>query len=384
MAKNIESLLLKKILFTSNRKKLRNQFILISLVVMLLVLSQILVESMSQGIVSRYALLGSGNIRTSSGEDVSSYGFIEQADDVFVASALAYGKENTQIVSLKGVDDNYFSGIRESVISLETTDELSSLDNIYLSKTLSKKLNIKLGEKIAIVSDNGSSKIYPKLCFVKGIYDSGYKELDQYLIFTDKSLISKIYGDNVYSYKEIILNNSITTDEALSIFNRANISALAWYEIENDLYNNLLISRLTLLIVFIVIALLSGFFVSSIASDLISSSHSNIAIEKLLGLHSNKIILVYFIAIELITILSIITGLILGIILSYIFPLVLGELSLQSIPSLSWYLLDFNIIIPIKEILMIVLSLLSISIISVLVSLARTNNIEPYKLLYSE
>ncbi|MBK5200786.1 MAG: ABC transporter permease [Spirochaetaceae bacterium] len=384
MNNSLQKMLLKKILYTSNKKKLRNQFILISLIVMLLVLSQIFVDSMSEGIISRYALLGSGNIETSVSADISSYDFVEQADDVFVGNALAYGKENSQICILKGVDDNYFTGIRESVITLEKTDVNSTLDNIYISKTLSDELNINLGEKMVLVSDNGKSNIYPKLCFVKGIYDSGYKELDQYLIFSNKSLISKIYGNNVNKHKEIILKNSISTDNALSIMKDDGISALAWYEVEVSLYQNLLVSTQTLLMVFIAIALLSGFFISSVASDLIGSSHKNIAIEKLLGLHSSKIRQVYFIAIELITILSILTGITLGVLLSYIFPIFLREISTQSIPSLSWYLLSFNIKIPVQKLLLIVFSLLGISVVSVFLALRRTDKIEPFELLYTE
>lgn len=384
MNKSLQAMLLKKILYTSNKKKLRNQFILISLVVLLLVLSQIFVDSMSEGIISRYALLGSGNIETSVNTDISSYQFIEKSDDVFVGNALAYGMNNSQICILKGVDDDYFTGVRESVITLEKTDITSTLDNIYISKTLSDELGIKLGEKMALVSDNGKSNIYPKLCFVKGIYDSGYKELDQYLIFSDKSLILKIYGDNVNEHKEIILNNNISTDDALAIMRGDGISALAWYDVESSLYKNLLVSTQTLLIVFIVISLLSGFFISAVASDVIGSSHRNIAIEKLLGLHSSKIRQIYFIAIELITIMAILTGLALGILLSYVFPVFLRELAAQSIPSLSWYLLTFAIKIPVKKLLLIVFSLLGVSFISVFFALRRTNTIEPFKLLYTE
>ncbi len=384
MNRYLYKLLLKKILFSSHKKKLRNQFILISLVIMLLVLSQIFVDSMRDGIISRYALLGSGNIETSVDVDLSSYDFIEETSDVYRASALAYGKENTQICILKGVNDSYFEGVRKNVITLDKTDEISTLDNIYISKSLSDELGIKIGEKMALVSDNGESRIFPKLCFVKGIYDSGYKELDQYLVFTTKSLISKIYGDNVNEHKEVILKAGVETSSAIEIIRDDGIEANAWYDIEYSLYRNLIVSTQTLLLVFIAIALLSGFFVSSVASDLIGSSHRDIAIEKLLGLQSKKIRFVYFVAIELITVMAIITGMVLGILLSYVFPFVLRELSLQSIPSLSWYLLSFTIKIPFKKLAIIVLSLLGISFISVFLALRRANKIEPLNLLYSE
>ncbi|MCK9192046.1 MAG: hypothetical protein M0P10_10965 [Sphaerochaetaceae bacterium] len=379
---DLNKLLLSKILFSSHKKKLKGSFILISLVVMLLVMSQIFVDSMSEGIVKRYALLGSGHIETSVLEDVSSYDFIEEENDVSKGSALAYGADEvSQVVMLKGVDDSYFKKERASVINFNMTDETSTLSNIYISKILSEQLNIGLGDKMAIVADNGASRLFPKLCFVKGIYDSGYKELDQYLIFCDKLLLSKIYNNNLEQHKEIILNDGISVQTATSIMNNDGINAIPWYSMERDLYANLLTSTQTLLIVFLAIALLSGFFISSVASDLISSSHRNIAINKLLGLSSKKIRWVYFIAIEIVTLLSILCGMILGIAMSFIFPVFLQFLAKQSISSLSWYLLTFDINIPIRKLLLITLSLLTVSFLSVYLSLKRANKIEPMYLL---
>lgn len=379
---NLQRILLSKILFSSQRKKLKSSYILITLVVILLVISQIFVDSMTEGITKRYALLGLGNIQTSVLDDVSSYDFIEEANDVATGSALAYGLNDiSQIVMLKGVDDTYFEKQRSSVISIDSSDEVSTLSNIFISKTLSNQLNIKLGEKMAIVADNGNKRLFPKLCFVKGIYDSGYKELDQYMIFCDKALISKIYQNNIIQHKEIILRDRVDLDESMQILQDDGIEAIPWYALEGDLYRNLITSTQTLMMVFLAIALLSGFFISSVASDLIGSSHKSIAINKLLGLSSKKIRWVYFWAIEIVTILSILSGIILGILLSYILPSFLQFLSQQSIPSLSWYLLKFDIIIPYKKLLLITFSLLIVSFLSVYLSLRRANKIEPLYLM---
>jgi lipoprotein-releasing system permease protein len=380
--KDLQRILLSKILFSSQRKKLKSSYILITLVVILLVLSQVFVDSMTAGITKRYALLGSGHIETSVLNDVSSYDFIEESNDVATGAALAYGKDDiSQIVMLKGVDVAYFDYKRASVILINRSEEESTLSNIFISKTLSNQLNIKLGEKLAIVANNGNQRLFPKLCFVKGIYDSGYKELDQYLIFCDKGLLNKIYKNNVMQHKEIILKDGISINQAIVKFDDDGIEAFPWYVLEGDLYQNLITSTQTLMMVFLAIALLSGFFISSVASDLIGSSHRSIAINKLLGLSSKKIRWTYFLAIEIVTLLSIFSGILFGILLSYVLPIFLQFLSLQSIPSLSWYLLEFDIIIPYKKLLFITLSLLIVSILSVYLSLRRANKIEPIYLM---
>ncbi len=108
--------------------------------------------------------------------------------------------------------------------------------------------------------DGGNSRIFPKLCFIKGIYNSGYKELDDNIVFTSKEFITKVMKDNIYLYKEIILNEDIEIKDALKKFGLEGISVTPWYRIDQQLYTNLITSEQTLLIVFIVIALLSGFF----------------------------------------------------------------------------------------------------------------------------
>lgn len=380
--KDLNRILLSKILFSSQKKKLKSSYILITLVVILLVLSQVFVDSMSEGIVKRYALLGSGHIQSSVNDDVSKYDFIEEANDVSIGSALAYGQGDiTQIIKLKGVDKEYFSNQRTSVISMETTSTESTLSNIYISKTLSNELNIGLGEKMALVANNGNKHLYPKLCFVKGMYDSGYKELDQFMIFCDKDFINKIYDDNIIQYKEIILRDGVDVKNATSTLKSDGIDSIAWYESEKDLYTNLLTSTQTLMIVFLSIALLSGFFISAVASDVVGSSHKSISINKLMGLSSKKIRWIYFCAIEIVTMFSIISGIILGIALSYLLPFFLQYLSLLNISSLSWYLLSFDITIPVFKIFLITLFLLIVSFLSVYSALKRANSIEPIDLL---
>lgn len=380
----LEKLLLKKILFEKNKKKLIQSFILIVLVVTLLVLSEIFVISMSDGIINRYALIGSGHLQTSVNYDLSNYDFIEEANAVSIGAVLVYGRESTQICAVKGVDTSYFSKNRNKVLNLEKSDKTSSLPSVYISKTLGEQLNLKIDDKIALVADGGNSRIYPKLCYISGIFDSGYKELDQYLIFTTTEVLSKMYKDKLVTRREIVLKDNIEVETAQRLLEKDQIPSIPWNEAESEIYRNLLTSTQTLLSVFLVIALLSGFFVSSVASDIVTSNHRDIAIDKLLGLENKKIKRIYFVAIEFITILSIMTGLILGILFSYLLPFVLSKIALNSIPALSWYLLSFEIIIPFKNLLLICLTLFGISICTVYFSLRRSKKIEPLQLLYTE
>ncbi len=386
MNKELDYLLIKKILFSKTSKsKLIRSAILIILVVALLIVSSIFINSMSLGIEKKFALLVNGDIEVYTTENlIDKYDFIKTEDLVASTNALVYGKDDTQVTQIKAVYPSYFNQERIKSLKLKTSDIKSNLPSIYISKILANKLNIKLGDKAALIIANDETKIRPKLVFIKGIFDSGYKEIDLNLCFMDINELSNIVKEQLYVNKEIILYDNISIRDALTTLNIDGYNSRAWYEIQPSVYNNLLVSTQSLMIVFIVIALLTGYFISSISSEIITKDHQTIAVNKLLGLRNKVIRKNYFIAIEIFTVISTVLGVLLGIIISKTFLIFLRKLSLENIPALSWYLFDFDIIIPYKNIIIIAISLILISFFSVYLSLRRIKKIEVLDLINHE
>lgn len=386
MNNGLNKLLISKILFSKNSKsKLIRSFFLIVLIVSLLIVSSIFINSMSKGIASKFSLLVNGDVEVYTNDDLlKKYDFIESTTTVATVTSLIYGKEDTQISILKAVEDSFFDEKRLSSLHLEKIDVDTTLPTIIVSKQIANMLNLKLGERAALMLAQNESNLRPKLVVVEGIYDSGYKEIDLNLCFMKLDDLIGIYKEDVNLYQEVIIKDNISLNEAVEIFNGDDYFSRPWYEIQESVYNNILVSTQSLLIVFIVIALLTGYFVSSISSDLITKDHKTIATNKLLGLTDKTIKRNYFIAVELFTILSTIIGIFLGILISKTFLNLLGGLSLDNIPSLSWYLFDFDIIIPIKNIAIIGLSIIIVSLGSVYLSLRRIKKIEILELLSRE
>ncbi len=382
----LNKLLIKKILFsTSSKNKIIRSFILIVLIVSLLIVSTIFINSMSKGIESKFSLLVNGDIEVYTDQNLTDkYDFIESSDTVTSITGLIYGKEETQISSLKAVEEAYFNDKRLNSLHLNTVENNTNLPSIIISRELSESLNLGIGEKAALILAKDENKLRPKLVFIHGIYDSGYKEIDLNISFMYLKDLKSIYYQDLYTHQEILLKDTIEIKDALLNFNLDGYIARAWYEIQVSAYNNLLISTQSLLIVFLVIALLTGYFISSISSDLITKDHKSIATNKLLGLKNRIIVKNYFIAIELFTILSTAVGIILGIITSKVFLKLISNLSLNKIPSLSWYLFDFDLIIPYQNIFLISACLIIISILSVYLSLKRIKRIEVLDLLIHE
>lgn len=386
MNKELDNLLIKKILFSKTSKsKLIRSAILIILVVALLIVSSIFINSMSLGIENKFALLVNGDLEVYTTDKlIDKYDFIKTEDLVASTNALVYGKDGTQVTQIKAIYPTYFNEDRKKSLKLEISDKQSTLPSLYISKILANKLNLKLGENAALIIANDETKIRPKLIFIKGIFDSGYKEIDLNLCFMDIAELSNILKEQIFVNKEIILKDNISIQEALTRINIDGYNARAWYELQPSVYNNLLVSTQSLMIVFIVIALLTGYFISSISSEIITKDHQTIAINKLLGLRNKVIRKNYFIAIEIFTFLSTTLGVLLGVFISKTFLLLLRNFSLENIPALSWYLFDFDIIIPYKNIIIIAISLILISFLSVYLSLRRIKKIEVLDLINHE
>ncbi|MGD1822638.1 MAG: ABC transporter permease [Pleomorphochaeta sp.] len=386
MNKDINKLLINKILFSQKSKnKLIRSGVLIILIVSLLIISTIFINSMSIGISNKFSLLVNGDIEvytTNKLED--EFDFIYSSDLVSFNSALIYGKEGTSLISVKGVEKSYFNDLRLNALNLEKIENDTNLLSIIISNELATSLDLKIGDKAAIIFAKNEEKIRPKLVFIEGIYNSGYKEIDQSLCYFNLDDLIKLFDGDISVNREIILNDKVDLDDALIDLRINNYIARGWYELQPSVYNNLLVSTQSLLIVLVVIALLTGYFISSVSSDLITKDHNTIAINKLLGLRDKDIRFNYFFAIETFTVFSTFIGVLLGIILSKTFLSLIGNLPLSEIPALKWYLLDFDIIIPINDIIIISISLIIISMLSVYLSLIRIRKIEILDLLNHE
>lgn len=386
MKNNLNKILINKILFSKNSKnKIIRSFILIVLIVSLLTVSSIFIHSMSEGISTKFALLVNGDVEIYSDKELTQqYDFIKKADTVASITALLYGKEDTQISSIKAVNDDYFNEDRLDSLHIEQIENTTNLPSIIISEEISEALNLKIGDRAALILAKNEKTIRPKLVFIRGIYNSGYKEIDENFSYMKLEDLKLIYQENLRTHQELLLKDNISIEEAVNTFEEDGLIAYPWYKIQQSVYQNLLTSTQSLSIVFLVIALLTGYFISSISSDLITKDHRTIATNKLLGLKNKVLQKNYFLAIELFTIVSTFVGSLLGLIISKTFLKLLNNINVTQIPSLSWYLFDFEIIVPYKNIFFICLSLIFVSVISVYLSLRRIKKIEVLDLLNHE
>ncbi|MDD3904639.1 MAG: FtsX-like permease family protein, partial [Sphaerochaeta sp.] len=209
----------------------------------------------------------------------------------------------------------------------------------------------------------------------KNLYDSGYKELDEQLVFCDYSLMERLFSNKADTYYELLVDDD-KIETVKSSLQSQGLSVTSWDEENYSVATNLNTSKQAVLGVMLVVAVLCGYFISELSREMIEDDKHKIAMLKLLGAKDSLIRRVYFTTVMLVTVLSVVLGTSIGICMGMNLGNLLSLLAKQSIPALSFYLLDFVIVIPYMEIALILLVLLIVGALSILWSLRRVHKID--------
>ena len=368
------------------RGRLTGCMVLIALVTAPLVIALIFSRSMMSGIADRFIYLSDGHVQIT-GADNSSIpqDNILCMDDTVTGYALMYGASDTASVSLKGVREDYFNSYRLKYMDLEylPVEERSGLNRIILSETTSRKLNLKAGDRVAlmVVPDTEEGVLRPVMLQVGGIYSCGYEQIDSNLAFIDYSYAIKLFESAESRISEIILKTEFQNklNEIKHIIKTDGIIT-DWQQNNISIYNNYIVSMQSILMVLIIIVVVAAFFTASVANQIVEDDSREIALAKLLGSTDSNVRKSAFLSIFAVTLSGMAIGLSLGILIGMNFSPVLVFLSEKNILTLDYYLVDFKATIPWSNIGLIMLIMAAVSAISVMISLRHTRKITPMRL----
>ncbi|MBN2859500.1 MAG: ABC transporter permease [Sphaerochaetaceae bacterium] len=384
-------------------------FVLVTVLMVPLVLSLSFTEGMIEGITDKYILLLDGHLQVYTESEViidaqrSMSKLQGTSDDSTEAGitvdqtvggyGILYGKDQTQEVYLKGVAPSYFNERRVKELSLGTTEDLARtgvLPGIYLSRDLAEHFGVDIQDRLALVliPSHGERRVRPALVQVQGIYDTGFYALDQSLVFIDQEsgqlllpeenirteIMFESYGEKQAEAFMQSLKNQIDGDLEWARFDQFN----------TDMYENFATSRQVIYAVFLTILVTAAFYITAVAHELIEDAKEEIAMMKVLGAQSRHIIAGYLLAVTTVTALSIATGTMTGILLAQNITSLLVVLKELDIPALSYYLLSFDVDIPVRKIVTLSVTLLAMSMVSVAASLRHIIHIRPLDVLHQD
>ena len=370
MSRRIIPLLMKRSLgiIGGGRKRIIFQIILVALAVSALVFALTFVTSMSDAIANKYALLGSGHLQIHQEEITSSLPY--ETYRVGTTYGLLYSKDTTSQVFLKGVGADYFTGKRgKEVTILQEHKESTTLMRVSISKTLAEVLGVAAGENLALMV-GGEHSVRPTLVRVEQIYESGYRELDEQLVFTDRAALQKLAGGSISLHYEVL--SEVDQIQAIKedLLNKGYL-VTTWSEEAPQIASNLATSKEATFVIIGVIAILLGYGISELARQIVEDDKRQIIILMLLGSKKQTLLFSYLFSVLIVTAIALFLGIGLGILFSYGLPNVLPLLDQSTFSVLSYYLLSFTILIPIKNILLIATLVLLSSVLATALSLHR-------------
>lgn len=335
--------------------------LLVLLVSAALAFTLVFVSSMTKAIDSTLQSLGSGSIAVyDTLPDVEIEGSVKKTER---AGGLLYSKDKSQIVYIKGTEEDYFTPDISSFIKLESVENNTGLKGIRISRIMASRLGAHLGDKLTVMLyDTALGRVRPVLVFLEGTYSSGYNEFDSNLAYTS---IDVTDGQIVYEIR------SEDVDKTLSKLLLEGADAVSYKSLYRSIYNNLATSKDLLLVITILVAFLAGFFSISVSYEYIERDRRDIGGLLMLGFEKRSIIASY----RYITLISVgisaLVGEVVGILLSFLVSPILSSLDITRYPVLQNYVLSFEIVIPFKTLSLLFVALILSSYLSLRFALTR-------------
>ena len=175
-------------------------------------------------------------------------------------------------------------------------------NNISIGKELSFDLNLKLGDKISIMSPSGIETIIgslPKqeIFTISSIFDSGLIDFDSNIAFINLSTLENFFGYREENRNlEIYLKNPSNIEaikvKIQNIFNKEFI--YTWSDMNRSLFSALKVERNVMFIILSLIIIVAAFNIISGLTILVKNKTRDIAILKSIGVLNKSIVKIFF------------------------------------------------------------------------------------------
>ena len=351
--------------------------ILVFLITTILVFALVFIFSMSSAIDRMIALLGSGSLSSDVYVDPSLLPDNSSVDEVMHSEGIFYSANGESIVYIRGVGEDYFNQERVKGLRLEIGEYKKNW--VVLSSNLAKSLDCKIGDKMTmLLYEEEKGRTRPYLVTIIGIFDSGYAQIDRYMAFVSKDVLS-----NERSEYEILLQSDANVEDVKAKLLDEGIYTTTYKENNALLYSNVEQSIWILYVIIVLVAFLSAFFSIEVSQVYLSRDRRDIATLLLLGMESKRVRAIYvkmtLVAISIATFFGVVVGLLLGL----LSPRIISLISRFEPEMLEYYITSFTISIPYVQIAIMIALMILIAYLSLLVTLKHREKKELLSEVYN-
>ena len=244
--------------------------------------------------------------------------------NTFNGEGIVISKDNAKGIMVKGLDleitNNLF--IKNYIIEGNYNDLKKG--SALIGAELAYNLELGLGDKINLMSSTFINTPFggvPNQQYfeIKGIFNSGFQDYDQNLIFLNLNDALSIFDKNTKDINlEIYLQEPLEADlykKELQDLDE-NLFIYSWSDLNKSFFSALKVERNVMFIILTLIIIVAAFNIISGLTILIKNKTKEIAILKTLGLSNYSIKKTFFLTGFIIGFLATITGIFLGIIFS--------------------------------------------------------------------
>ena len=282
--------------------------IALSLIPLIIVLE--VTDGMISGITRRYIELGSYHFQARSprtGESdynqaVNKIKEINSVENAFIyiqETCLVYTVAGRLGVTIRGLPENIYEedkSLREYLVFNDGEFILDS-ESILLSATIAKKIDAKVGDEVKILTaytpPGRPIILKPSRFILKGIFTTGYRELDEISAYIEYERANSIFRDMNPPFIGIKVKDPYKDiDGTLSLIRNKisqNFFVNSWYRVNYTLYKSLEVTKKLLLFIMILILSVASINISSTMIMMVLSMKKEIAILKSIGFSKRNI-----------------------------------------------------------------------------------------------
>ncbi len=266
---------------------------------------------------------------------------------------LAYSKGITQVVNLKGIDEESINDVYllgENLVDGTDDNFTSSSQRVFVGLQLADKLLVMSKDSILLISPANIEQAITQFSLplskkvnVAGVFSSKNSEYDGGYLFCSLKDAQYLFGyKNNFQGYDIRLNdvsNSGNVKQVLQAkLDANNYSVETWYDFHQELYSVMQIERWTAYIILSLIIAVATFNILGSLSMSVIEKQRDIGILRSMGATENSVLKIFMFEGLLIGILGTLLGVIIGYIVCYaqihynIYPLDPSQYKIDSLP----------------------------------------------------
>ncbi len=314
-------------------------------------------------------------------------------------NGLIIKNNNSKGVLIKGYDTydtNHY--LFNSIIKGST---ISNNNGVIIGDSLSKILNVKVGEEIRIAIPKTDKTILGniprfKTLVINGIFDLGLYEYDANLIFLSSKIVRNLIllKENNYNKIEFFVKNPNQIDQFKTLINsnikslNLNLYTVSWKDVNQNLINALKVEKNVMFIILSLIILVASLNIISGLIIFVKEKNRDIGILKTIGMSNKSIVKIFFTIGISIGLIGALIGLLIGITFSINIQSIQKFLEITLDTKLFseeiYYLSSLPSKININEVIAVIITTIIISIISTIFPALRSAKVDPIQSIRSE